>query len=348
MQDVATEFRFNSFADLPVLDGHIHVWADLDPAVLQQTLRQTGAHRWNALSLPHVPPSAGMGGTLNDQALRFKQYSNGRAFAFGSLDYTRFFLDHTLDADDLAAQARELYRRGFDGIKMWEGKPSVYIHLPDHLDGALYAPFFAWMEAQEFPITLHMADPLRFWDPSRAGREKWSYIGPAYPTREAMFAETERLLLRHPRLRIIFAHFMFLWDNLPRAARFLDAHPSVMFDLTPGVAGYLELAEDAAAAREFFLRYQDRLIYGTDVGAGPVVDPGAPFVPGRESGQAWLVRAFLETDWNGPLPAGVGVVTNEFTGKHLRGIALPDDALAKIYWRNFERTVGPAPRTIQA
>ncbi|MEW5720973.1 MAG: amidohydrolase family protein, partial [Chloroflexota bacterium] len=307
---MALDFKFDSFADLPLLDGHIHIWENMEPAVVQRALARTGARRWNALSLS--PRAGAAGGTLNEQALRFKKWSDGNAFAFGALDYSRA----NLTADDLVAQALELKTRGFDGIKMWEGKPSVYARLPDHLDGSLYAPYWAWVEANAFPITIHMADALRFWDPARVGLDRWSYVGDEYPTREEMYAETERILNRHPRLKIIFAHFLFFWDDLLRAARFLDAHPSVAFDLTPGIAGYLDLSENCDAAREFFLRYQDRLIYGTDIGAGPVVDPGAPFEPEKEIGQSWLVRAFLETDRESSLPAGVGAVTDQFVGKH--------------------------------
>jgi predicted TIM-barrel fold metal-dependent hydrolase len=295
------------------------------------------------LSLSHLPTSANYPSTLNEQTLRFKQWSAGRAFAFGALDYAR----RDLTANDLVIQARELLVSGFDGIKMWEGKPSVYVHLPDRLEGSLYAPYWKWAETQAYPITIHMADPQRFWDPARAGLDRWSFVGDEYPTREQMYAETERILNRHPRLKMIFAHFLFFWDDLPRAARFLDAHPSVVFDLTPAVAGYLDLSENRDAARAFFLHYQDRLIYGTDIGAGPVVDPQAPFEPEKEIGQSWLVRAFLETDWDIALPAGIGAVTNQFAGKQLRGIALPNDVLEKIYWRNFECVVGQTPRTIR-
>jgi predicted TIM-barrel fold metal-dependent hydrolase len=253
-----------------------------------------------------------------------------------------------LTADDLVSQAGELYARGFDGIKMWEGKPSVYVHLPDRLDGALYASYWVWVEAQSFPITIHMADPLRFWDPARVGLDRWSFVGAEFPKREDLYAETARILYRYPRLNLIFAHFLFFWDDLPRAAHFLDAHPTVTFDLTPGVGGYLDLSTDRETSRDFFLRYQDRLIYGTDIGAGPVVDPSMPFQPEMEIGQAWLVRTFLETNWDAPLPSGIGVVTNQFVGKHLRGITLPGSVLEKIYWQNFERVAGKSPRVIES
>ncbi len=130
MPTVAGAFDFGSFADLPLLDGHTHVWDGMDARSLQQTLSFTGARRWNALSLPRVPPSGTQDSTLNRQALDLKRSSNGQAYAFGSLDYSPHFAGQQLTADMLVAQARAIHAQGFDGIKMWEGKPSVYVNLP--------------------------------------------------------------------------------------------------------------------------------------------------------------------------------------------------------------------------
>lgn len=342
MEPAAADQDFLSFARMPILDGHIHVWEGADVSRIWETLERSGAQRCNALSLsrPDRP------GTLNEQALRFKVSSNGRAYAFGALDYTAHCLGGTMRPDDLSHQAARLWEQGYDGVKMWEGKPHVYVHLPDRLGGPLFASFFDWMEAQQFPILLHLADPPRFWDPTRLGLDPWSYAGPAYPSRQELYAELERILRRNPRLRLILAHFLFLWGELPEAARFLDAHPSVMFDLTPAVEGYVHLSRNRAAARQFFLRYQDRLIYGTDLGALPLLNPAATFDPRREARQSWLVQAFLETDCDVPFPSNVGVVADHFSGERLCGIALPGEALEKICWRNFERLVGLAPRPV--
>jgi len=158
-----------------------------------------------------------------------------------------------------------------------------------------------------------------------------------------MYAEMEVILDRHPRLKLILAHFLFLWGELPEARRILDAYPSIAFDLTPGVHGYIQLGQDIAASRRFFLDYQDRLIYGTDIGALPLLDPGAAFDVSREAGQPWLVRSFLETDWDIPFPGQIGIVKTGLSNDRLRGIALPGAALEKIYRVNFEQFVGATP-----
>ena len=333
--------EFDGFSRLPLLDGHVHVWPGLEPSILWEILGRSGAPRCNALSITRLED-----GTLNQEALRVKAASGGRAYAFGALDYSAHFRGSGLASDDLVEQADRLQRQGFDGIKMAEGKTAVYARLPDRFNGPLFRPLFAWMEAQRVPLLMHVADPARFWDPARAAIERWSYAQGDFPIRQEQYAELEQVLVRHPRLTVILAHLLFLWDELPQAARFLEAHPSVAFDLTPGVEGYFLLSQDPEAAREFILCYQDRLIYGTDIGAESLLTPSQLVHPARESASAWLVRAFLETDWDFPVPSGMGDVLDLFAGQRLRGVALPIPVLEKIYFRNFERMVGAFPRPL--
>ena len=331
--------QFEAFVEMPITDGHLHVWKGYQSGQIWSLLKEVGVLRCNALSLNNFD----QGGTLNKEALHFKKTSNGMAYAFGSLDYTRHLQGERLSPEDLVTQAENLKALGFDGIKMWEGKPLAYIVLPDRLDGAFFDPYFAWMEEQGFPIILHLADAPRFWDPTRKNLDPWSFADAPYPSRQQMYAEMEAVLARHPRLKLILAHFLFLWDDLREAGRILDAYPSIAFDLTPGVQGFVDLSRDARAAHKFFVQYQDRLIYGTDIGALPLLDPAVQFDLAREAGQPWLVRSFLETNWDIPFPNQIGITANAFEGQRLRGIALPTSALKKIYQLNFERMVGATP-----
>ena len=334
--------NFDRFAEIPITDGHLHVWRGFQPAQIWDTLKKVGVQRCNALSLNNFDK----GGTLNVEALNFKKVSNGTAYAFGSLDYTTHFSRGVMKPGDLVAQAQRLKALGFDGIKMWEGKPLAYIVLPDRLDGAFFDPFFAWAEEQRFPIILHLADAPRFWDPARKGLDPWSFADEPFPTRQELYAELEMILNRYPRLNLILAHLLFLWGELQEARRILDAHPSIAFDLTPGVQGYMQMSRVAAESRQFFLDYQDRLIYGTDIGALPLLDSAAEFDIEREAGQPWLVRSFMETDWDIPFPSWVGVMKAAPVDEKLRGIALPRNALEKIYRLNFERMVGTDPHQL--
>ena len=330
---------FKALSKLPIIDGHLHVWKGYQPDQIWDTLKLSGVQRCNALSLNNFEA----GGTLNEEALYFKKASNGLAYAFGSLDYSVHLQGGGMYPEDLVLQAGQLKALGYDGIKMWEGKPLAYITLPEPLDGGFFDPFFAWVEENGFPIILHLADAPRFWDPTRKGLDPWSFADEPFPSRQKMYAELENILDRHPELKLILAHFLFLWDELDEARRILDAHPAIAFDLTPGVQGYVQMSREVAAARQFFLDYQDRLIYGTDIGALPLLNSEIEFIPGREAMQPWLVRSFLEMEWDIPFPEQVGITKNAFAGERLGGLALPTSALEKIYRLNFERLVGSTP-----
>jgi predicted TIM-barrel fold metal-dependent hydrolase len=339
MSDVFFPQQFDSFHQMPIIDGHLHVWKGYQPRQIWETLNKSGVQRCNALSLNNFET----GGTLNDEAIYFKKISNRLAYAFGSLDYTIHLQGGKMTSDDLVDQARQIKALGFDGIKMWEGKPLAYIVLPEPLNGGFFDPFFAWMEENNYPIILHLADAPRFWDPNRKGLDPWSFANEPFPSRQAMYGELENILDRHPKLKLILAHFLFLWDELDEARRILDAYPSIAFDLTPGVQGYVQMSKEIAAARRFFLDYQNRLIYGTDIGALPLLNPEVEFIPEREAMQPWLVRSFLEMEMDIPFPEQIGITKNAFAGERLRGLALPSSALEKIYRLNFERMVGSLP-----
>jgi predicted TIM-barrel fold metal-dependent hydrolase len=334
--------NFDSLFHLPIIDGHLHVWKGFQPQQIWDTLNKAGAQRCNALSLNNFD----RGGTLNTEALLFKKVSNGRAYAFGSLDYTDHLRGKIMKAEHLVEQAKQLKASGFDGIKMWEGKPLAYITLPDQLDGPFFEPYFAWMEERSFPIILHLADAPRLWDPSRKGLDLWSFAEAPYPSRHKMYAELETVLKRHPHLKIIFAHFLFLWNELDEARRILETHPSIAFDLTPGVEGYAQISQHIHQARQLFIDRQDQIIYGTDIGALPLLDSTAEFDLDREARQPWLVRTFLESNLDIPFPKQIGVVKGGFADQRLRGLALPQKVLEKIYYKNFEAIVGATPSSL--
>ena len=91
---------------------------------------------------------------------------------------------------------------------------------------------------------------------------------------------------RHPRLRLILPHFFFLSDRLDDAAALLEAYPSYMLDLAPGVEMFHNFSARRDDARAFFLRFADRIIFGSDF--------GMTCGWGRDRGM--MIRRFLETD----------------------------------------------------
>ena len=323
-----------TFASFPIIDSHIHFthhgWMNEILALMESA----ACERFNLVCLPEQD-----GGNHNPIAMEFKQHYPQKVYVSGALDYLPVLEESASAPQALEAQIHALKRDGFDGLKMIEGKPQVRKMIPYPLDGPLYAGMWGALEQEDLPVILHVADPEEFWDSERcpewARESGWDYSSGSYPLREDLYNEVEHFLARHPRLKLILAHFYFLADNLPQAAHFLDAHPLVCFDLAPHMDMYREFSQDPAAARAFFLRYQDRILYGTDIDTR-ALDRG-------ESGAAfmryipWLIRSFLERD--------------DVFGKPgqppYQGLGLPRETLERIYHLNFERLFGALPVPLQ-
>jgi len=97
--------------------------------------------------------------------------------------------------------------------------------------------------------------------------------------------------------------------------------------------------------REFFLKYQDRIVYGTDIGAKALLSaPGEGIEMDESRARVHLVRTFLEKDGPFQLPPG-GFAFGD-TETPLRGIGLPRPVLEKVYFKNFERLAGSRPRAL--
>lgn len=319
-----------SFSPL-IIDAHAHLYSSISEiAGLVEIMDSAGLSAMNVACLPTgLWPCSDI--HVNFASLLFKAWRPTQVYVFGGLDYTGKWASE--NGINFCGQARKLIEMGADGIKMIEGKPNVRQKLGIPLSSSTYEEFYALLEAESFPILFHIADPDEFWDSRRvpeSARKCGCFYGErGYPSKQHIYREVEEILEKFSGLRIIFAHFCFLSLNMDGASRFLDRWPHIYFDITPGYEMYENFSKEPEKWREFFCKYQDRIIFGTDNSGGN----------GRVSQQSILeamekvrrIRSFLETDH--PMYAG-------------RGLNLPTDILEKIYAKNFQRIVGSRPRRL--
>jgi len=325
--ELAERLIQGDFLDQPVVDGHFHLHSEVIRTDFVANLGEImRACKVVSIAIACCTAAHGRLGDNLMAALAKAAYP-AEVYTFGGVAHHLPAVPE--ECIDLAGQARKLTQIGFDGIKMIEGKPSVRGPLGYPLDAPLYDEFYAYLASERIPLIWHVGDPVHFWSSGR--------LDAGMPGREELYGEVDHVLDRFPELRVVFAHFYFMADDLERAAQFLDRHPSVSFDLTPHPDMYADFSRDPDKAREFFLTYQDRIIFGTDNhGEDRNFAPGAPL-------EYWpvykvaVMRAFLETD-------------DDFPGWHhaLRGIALEQKALAKIYRENLKRYVAETPKPLNA
>jgi predicted TIM-barrel fold metal-dependent hydrolase len=185
-----------------------------------------------------------------------------------------------------------------------------------------------WELCGEFnrPIMIHTADPAAFFTPLDRFNERWHELnnhpnwlfhGDQFPSREELLAQRNRAIAKHPRTIFIGAHCANNPEDLATVGEWLDAYPNFYIDIDARIS---ELGRQPYSARRFLIKYQDRVMFGTDT------------TPDADAYR--LYYRFLETD-------------DEYfdtAESHHRqgfwmvyGIFLPDDVLEKIYYKNATR-----------
>ena len=321
------------------IDAHVHYALPLEAEALVNFLDRTGVDMANLVMVPHTTRLSCV-----PEALMAKAKFPDRFFVFGSLDPSNYFLHPRRVGKYMAAHAQRMLRCGCDGIKLIEGKPNMrrMMLIPD-FDLPCWEPFWAWAEEAQAPILWHVNDPQEYWESGKVS----DYIkarGETYDDSdvhyEAQYAQVEHIFQRHPRLKIIFAHFFFLSGDLPRLAGLLDACPNMMVDLTPGSELYRILSENHENAQAFFEKYQDRILYGTDIACRCVMaHKQEGFNLEENMRRAELVDSLLDPEVD-RTHFSDGAYLIDVPPFRIRGLGLPQSAIDKIYGGNFLRFVG--------
>jgi predicted TIM-barrel fold metal-dependent hydrolase len=328
------------FARLPRLDVHTH----LHPALLDLSMQLFD--EWGvdmAVNLSGGPP-----GEYLEATLQMGRRARGRILTFTNVDWTG--LDGPAFIQRAVSDLERAVRAGARGLKISKAL-GLAIRRADGsrvpIDDPLLAPLFDKAGELGVPVAIHVADPVAFWQPLDEQNERfeelrlhpeWSYADGKSPSHEALFREAARLYARHPKTNFIAVHVAGWPENLDEVAKLLDENPNVYVDTSARIPELGHHPRDKA--RAFFLRFADRILYGTDLGITPgQVMLGAPLA-WRET-RADLVRFFsssyryLETadkDFAHPTP-----IQGKWT---IDGLELPQDVLRKVYWDNGARLLG--------
>ena len=182
---------------------------------------------------------------------------------------------------------------------------------------------------------MHIANPEENWDINKVSEyalKVGRFCDETYPTKAQLHAEVDEIMRKHPKLKLILAHFGFLTYQIDEAKKWLDNYENTMLDMTPGGEQYFNMLKDWDQWHTFFQQYQTRMLYGTDLYA---------FTYGNE--ESWkkrvlsrpnFIRHFFETD-----------TEHVYCGDSFRGIKLEESILDKIYGKNAEKAFG-SPRAV--
>ena len=206
------------------------------------------------------------------------------------------------------------------------------------IDDPQFYPVFRHLEENGIPLVGHLGEPKNCWLPFSEmitnndssyfaqNPQYYMYLHPEYPSYEEQIAARDRMLEKHPDLVFIGCHLASLEWSVEEMSGFFDRFPNASMDMGARMGQlYYLTAENYEKARDFFIRYQDRLLYATDM-----TDQGGDKISFQNRlHQIWL------NDWE------YFVTDNDLTSnlidKPFRGLKLPKEVVDKIYAKNARK-----------
>jgi len=253
----------------------------------------------------------------------------GRFIVFAQIDFSK--IDDPNFSQEMVAQLDDAVARGARGLKQLKDlglgvrdKSGKLVTVDDpRLD-----PIWEECGRLGIPVSIHTSDPEAFFHPVDGANERyeeltehpdWSFYGPQFPTKESLLAARDRMTAKHTHTTFVALHMANWPENLDYVSHLLDTLPNVMVEFGAREA---ELGRQPRRAREFFLKYQDRIMFGTDNGMDEEL---------YRNHFRWLETSDESFDYWGYPGQGRWKIY---------GMGLPDSVLEKIYHKNAERVFG--------
>ena len=327
----------------PVIDFHTHITFaaggtgavrfSMDPANCLAVM-----DRKNIRTMVDV--TGGYGEGLRDAIAKLKTAHPGRFVVFTEPAWTKASDDGypKFQAD----QIEDAHKAGATGLKVLK---TLGLFLRERgsqklvrIDDPRFDPMWEAVGSLKMPVAIHTSDPEAFFLPIDRFNERyeelhahpdWSFHGKDFPSNRELQEARRNVMRRHPRTQFVCLHVANA-EDLPYVSECLDSHPNMYVDIAARIG---ELGRQPRAARKFFDRYQDRIVFGTDASAGTST-------PQQTFGDALyeIYYRFLETEdeYFDYAPAPVPP-----QGRwRISGLGLSEQVLRKVYAGNAARLMG--------
>jgi predicted TIM-barrel fold metal-dependent hydrolase len=327
----SNEIDFYSF---PKTDAHVHLYTESDAFV---QLAQD--HNFKLFTITTRSDSR----EKIDQRLKWAmqhQKASSQTVAYT----TTFSMDEFGQPGWLEQTLTHLqndFDNGAVGVKVWKDIGMTFRN-PDSsfimIDDPRLDPVFDYIAEQGKILVAHIGEPKNCWLPLdsmttnndrsyfKDHPEYHMYLHPEYPSYEDQINARDHVLAKHPKLRMVGCHLGSLEWDVDELAKRLDQFPNFAVD-TAARHGQLQV-QNRDKVRQFFIDYQDRILYGTDIIASGDVS---------KDQLSWMLDTW-HADWD--YFATDQKLTSDKVNNEFTGLKLPPSVLKKIYFENAKNWLG--------
>jgi predicted TIM-barrel fold metal-dependent hydrolase len=229
-------------------------------------------------------------------------------------------------------QINRNFDQGAIAVKIWK---NIGMELKDARgryilpDNPIFEPIYKDIAARHKTLIAHVADPNSAWNPPNPASPDYAYFknnpewymyGKPHPaSKDDILRARDHILEENPNLRMVGAHLGSMESNFQQLGQHLDRYPNFAVDMAARMP-YV-MMQPHASIIAFITKYQDRLIYGTDLGFSPTANP-------ETTVSDW--EKYYARDWR-------FLATNdivEYHGRRFKGLNLPQPILRKLYHDN--------------
>lgn len=331
-------------AKFPAIDFHVHAGGLTTREAYDNLIALMDTIRMGAI----VNLNGGTGGNLDGVLTAGEPYRD-RVATF--ITFSANGINEPGWSGRFAAEMERAFKRGAAGMKVSKAL-GLTTKNPDgtfvQADDPRLDPIWAMAARYDKPVMIHLGDSIGRFYPIGPGNERyeaglWRRPGDTSgnyftsgPTHGVIERARENMHRKHPKTRFVNAHLAMLYYDPEKLAAFLDTHPNADVEISATVQ---DLGRAPRLWREFIIKYQDRVLMGSD---------GSP---SRRPDDFWTPHwRYLETyDEYFPHPAQIRTEGGSpGHGRwHISGIGLPDAVLRKVYYENALRHLPALRDSIQ-
>lgn len=323
-------------AKYPFVDVHSHQWGmpTMDLNKLASEMDEINMGFLINLSGSGFGPQVAKDVYFDESIENINENQPKRIGLFLNVDFSS--VDDEDYAEKQVAIIRDAVSKGAIGLKVYK---SLGLKDKDskgervRVDDERIGPVWEVCGELGIPVLIHSADPFQFWLPKDNQNERWFELkekpGRFYgendfiPPFEDIIKEQHTIFERHKNTIFINAHLGWMGNDLKKLGEHLDKYPNVMTEFGAVIA---ELGRQPRTARQFFIDYQDRIMFGKD---------------SYNKEEFYTYFRVLESD---------DEYFDYFRKRHafwkMYGLNLPDDVLKKVYFQNALRVFPTIPKDL--